>query len=373
MRRDPSDPARLFDQAQNVFYLANAAMDRGDLREGERGMRQYKDLALKMVALDPDNMKWRMEEQYAEADLGTVLFNQRRFPEAASQFAQALHTIEALTTADPGNGDYQKSLVEAVAWLADANAAQGNYAGAMAQRERHVALLNRLLAGSHGDVVYRQKLVPAERALANLYAASGRADLADQHFLASIDHAVRLTSVEPGNTRWLEYGYRSRVDYARHLIATNRVPEATLQSNMACATVDQLRRKDSTNPQWQGGQRDCWMLRAELALATHADDDAQAAAGKALNLARAIKSSDPVSDAYSVGNAYRLVGDVLRARGDQQGARAAWSAGLGALPSGAAERPSEMKLHAELLDRLGRDSRALAQRLTAMGYKGSLT
>src|SRR4051794_35833408 len=108
VRRSPDDPQRLFDHAQNVYYLGDLARQRGDVSGTETAMREYKRLAQRMVALDPDNMKWRMEEQYAEVDLGLILLNQRRFSEAAAQFTLALSTIDALATADPRNGDYQK-------------------------------------------------------------------------------------------------------------------------------------------------------------------------------------------------------------------------------------------------------------------------
>ena len=47
-------------------------------------MREYKRLADRMVALAPDNMKWRMEQQNADSNLGVLLFEQRRFAEAIS-------------------------------------------------------------------------------------------------------------------------------------------------------------------------------------------------------------------------------------------------------------------------------------------------
>ena len=79
-------------------------------------MREYKRLALRMVTLSPDDMKWRMEEQYAEANLGILLFDQRRFTEAAAQFSAALTTIRAISTADSANQEYRKSVAESLAW-----------------------------------------------------------------------------------------------------------------------------------------------------------------------------------------------------------------------------------------------------------------
>ena len=102
-------------------------------------------------------MKWRMEEQYADANLGVVLYEQRRFAEATGQFAQALRTIDALATADPRNSDYQKSVAELLAWLADAQMSEGQLAQATQTRERHVAL-----APASVGVERRRRRVSAE-------------------------------------------------------------------------------------------------------------------------------------------------------------------------------------------------------------------
>src|SRR4029079_12294204 len=107
------------------FWVGDIALRRGDRRGAEIAAREYKRLALAMVAIDRKNMKCRSEEQYADATLGVVLYEQRRFGEASAQFAQALRTIEALATADPANGDYPKSVAESLAWLADAQMSEG--------------------------------------------------------------------------------------------------------------------------------------------------------------------------------------------------------------------------------------------------------
>jgi hypothetical protein len=42
--------------------------------------RNYKTLSDKEVALDPNNITWRMEVQNADANLGVMLFNGRSIP-----------------------------------------------------------------------------------------------------------------------------------------------------------------------------------------------------------------------------------------------------------------------------------------------------
>ena len=48
-------------------------MRRGQIDSAEAAFREYKRLADRMVELAPDNMKWRMEDQNADANLATVL------------------------------------------------------------------------------------------------------------------------------------------------------------------------------------------------------------------------------------------------------------------------------------------------------------
>ena len=51
--RDPTDPQRLYDHAQNQFYLADIATQQGQMDRAERAFREYKRLADQMVALAP--------------------------------------------------------------------------------------------------------------------------------------------------------------------------------------------------------------------------------------------------------------------------------------------------------------------------------
>ena len=101
IEREPDDPQRLYDHAQNVFWIGALNLERGDLRAAEAEMRQYQSLANRMVSLERDSMKWRMEQQNAEANLGTVLFMRRNFPESAQRFGQAVAMVRAFAPPIP--------------------------------------------------------------------------------------------------------------------------------------------------------------------------------------------------------------------------------------------------------------------------------
>jgi tetratricopeptide (TPR) repeat protein len=371
IRRNPNDPQRLFDHAQNVFWVGDIALRRGDDRGAEAAAREYKRLALGMLRLDPNNMNWRMEEQYADANLGVVLYGQRRFNEAANQFAQALRTIDALATAEPGNGDYQKSVAESLAWLADAQMSEGQLGQATQTRQRHVALLQRLLTSSGGDVQYRQKLIQAHRALGILYGYAGRNGPALEQLRAAIDEADSLTSHEPDNRQSQQYGAEARLSYAEILLSTNRGAEAAAETATACAAVSELLARDPNVQRWRMARRDCQLLHAKIALAEGNSAQALALATQAIASARAVKGSDPTADSFELAKAYRLQGDVKRSLGDGAGAATGWSSALTAIPTSTPERPAEMGEHALVLQRLGRqrEANSLNAKLRAMGYE----
>lgn len=371
VRRTPNNPEALFDHAQNVFYIGEIAHERGDFRTAESYMRDYKRLALRMVALGPDSMKWRMEKQYADTNLGVILFDQRRFAEAARQFREALTTMDAIATADPTNRDYQSSVAESLAWLADAERATGNYSGATAARQRGIAVIERLLAQTK-DVKYQQKLIPARRSLGRLYAEQGRTDLASEQLRAAVNEAELLIPKEPANTVWLDYASSARAFLAAELLRAGKADEAASQTGSVCSAATSLLSRDPTNPPWRGTMSACWKLRAKLALARGATSEALSFAQRSLDVAKSIRSGDAVADAYRVSGSYRLVGDIEQKSGNANAARASWMAALRVLPARASEEPDQAAERALILNRVGREAEArpIAARLNTMGFRG---
>lgn len=370
VRRDPTNTQAIFDHAQNVFYVGQYAQYAGDLRTAEASMREYQRLARQLVALQPDNMKYRMEVQYADTDLGVVLNDQRRFVEAVPQFNDALGTMEAISTADPANQAYRQSVAESLTWLSDAERAIGNYDRAIALRQRTVTTYEQLYNQTH-DVRFRERLIPAQRMLGFMYAERGQAEFAVRQLNASVANADELTAVEPNNALWLEYAVRSRIALARLLLATGNAAKAAEPTAAACRTVRELLTRPVVKPEWRKGAYACAVLQSGLASASGQRQQALAAAEQAVIAARAAKTSDKVEDAFRLARAYRMVGDAQRELGQMDAARSSWSMGLAAVPLNVPSQPDEMTVHAGLLKRLGRvvEAQPLEAKLNSMGYR----
>jgi tetratricopeptide (TPR) repeat protein len=368
IERNPNDPQRLYEHAQNYFYLGEIARQKFDFGEAEKDYREYQRLSARMVALEPDNLKWRMEAQYGQANVGISLLAQRRFAEAGAQFAGALRTIEALASVDPSNADYQEARSLSLAWLADTEWAQGHLDAAIAYRERQATLLDGLMHGN-SNVAFRQWAIPAHQGLGILYASRGQFDRALPQLRAAVDIAGLLIPVEPGNDLWKRLAASSQLELGKTLLAANQPQDAAQQVAAGCASVGAAKTLKGTK--WGILRTQCLAGRARLALASGQRGDALRFAVQALSSARLEQGGDPIANRYSIVAAYRLLGNVRAASGDAQGARDAWSEGLSQLPASTNERPAEMYEHAELLRRLGRaeEARGLDQRLSAMGFR----
>jgi tetratricopeptide (TPR) repeat protein len=370
MRRSPSDPQPIFDHAQNVFYVGEIAHERNDFPAAEANMREYQRLALRMVALQPDSMKFRMEKVYADFNLGVVLSDERQFPEAVAQFKESLRTMEAIATADPGNTDYQENLAESLTWLSDAQYALGDYRSAIAARERDIAIIERLFRRT-GDINYERRLIPSHRALGVYYREQGQGDAAMMQFRTAVSIAEALIPKEQTNAVWLEQGYRSKFALGEQLLLSGNTAEAAAQTQGACQIVSTLLKRDSRNPEWRLGATRCWDLQARIALASGSKEQALKLAQTAVETSKAVPGKDVAANAYAAAGAYRLVGDIQRDLGDATGAQAAWAAAFARLPRERFEEPAHMAEHATILARVGRSGEAqlLRTRLQKIGYR----
>jgi tetratricopeptide (TPR) repeat protein len=367
VRRSPADPKVIFDHAQNVFWIGEIARGRGQTEQAIAAYNEYKRLADRLVAIEPDNMKWRMEGLYAVEDVGISLYNKRRFDEAARQFAAALQPMESLAAVNPNNLTFRKELGTVLAWLADARRAQGNLDEAIALRERQVSLLSQAVAAGVTDVDLRSRLIPAHQGLGNLFASRGLSDRSVTELRTAVAEAESLVPVEPTNAQWKRLAAGARLDLARTLLSLGRRDDAARETDAACSALAEMHAGDIAA--WT--QTACLTMRARLTLQTGASADATGFAQRALASAQNVHSADPLKDRYMIASIYRLLGDARRGAGDSQGARAAWSQALAALPQGVVEFPSEIDEHATVLERVGRanEARPLVNRLQAIGYR----
>ena len=371
VRRAPDNPQRLFDHAQNVFWVGDTALKRGQIDEAEKAMREYKRLADRMVAIEPDNAKWRMETKYADSNLGVMLDQRQDFAAASRQFEQALRTVEGLTATFPDNREYRLSLPETLAWLADAQFGEGRLDEAIATRRRQVRILELLTRQTPDDMTLRIKLLPARRALARWLASKG--DSANAIALLSTTTALgqALIEQEPENSMSVEYTAGAQLELAQLYRLEGQIDQSSALTDQACSLVEQLMTRDSSRITTRDYRVSCMAMRSRIAIEQRQPADALRWAERSVAEARSIPRSEAIVRQENMVRAYSILGFANRAAGNLPAARTAWEAALGAWPKVISDDPRQTANRIELLKALGREAevRPLADRLRAIGYR----
>jgi tetratricopeptide (TPR) repeat protein len=369
-RRWPDDPQRLFDHAQNVFWVGEIADQRGQLVEAERSMREYKRLADKMLALDPNNRKWQLEVKYANSSLAALLYKQRHYAEASRLFQQSLRIVESLAAAEPANADYKRSMVETLGWLSDSRFGEGLVDDAIAARERQAAFLDRLISQNPADATYRQQAIPANWALGRLLASSGESRRGIEHLQKAVSLGEALLAAEPDNSDTIEFTAGARFDFAKVLVASRQYEDAAAQIRAGCDQTNRLLSLDQKVTDWRRFRFECALARADLAQRQGASDEALLLARNAVAAAQMIRAQHDVEGRFALARAYGMTGEVLRQR-DAAAASMAWQNALAVWPKSTPETPRQTAIRMQLLSSLGqtREAAALRQRLVAMGYR----
>ena len=371
LKRDPGNTQRLFDHAQNVFWVGYIAWQRGQLGPAEAAFREYKRLAERMIALQPGKAEWRLEQQYADTNLGIVLLDLRRYAEAGAVFQSSADAVEALAASAPNNADYQKMLLEALAWLSTARAGEGRLENALAQRERQVALVEKLIAANPGDAEYPRKALGDHRAMSRLLLARGDVSGALEQAHRATAFADSVMRTEPRNTEWLEAAAGARLELAALLRSAGNPARAAPAVRAGCDMTARLIAKDRTVRAWSEDLRlACLHERARLALVQRSPQEALALSREAVAIARA-SSDTPTDAALARASALLLAGDAFAAGGRVPEARNAWSAAVAGWPSDVALSPWDLAQQAVLLRKVGNQGRArqIEARLDGIGFR----
>jgi tetratricopeptide (TPR) repeat protein len=242
--RAPDNGERIFDEAQNVYWLAYMQWRQGDPVGAERGFKRYGKLAQTLVRLDPTRADWRLEVAYAKSNLGTLLLEQGRAEEALATFRAALDAFEAERARAPADQDRLVDAVDAHAWVADSLVKLGRPREAHAEREGAATLLAQASMRAGADKPLAARSLAAQLALARLELDLGRTKHGAARSAQALSGLHELVALDPTNARWREYLLIGQLDAVDFAAWSGRLPQARAAHARAIATLASLRTGD---------------------------------------------------------------------------------------------------------------------------------
>ena len=375
LARAPNDGQRIFDHAQSVYWVGFVAFQRGQNEIAEKSFNEYRNLAERLVALDPGKDDWQAEVEYAYSNLGTLLVKEGRPAEAADAFRRSLKVSSALAAEMPSDTTRQLDDAQSHAWLADAQEKQGLLDQASEQRAAELEIYQTVLASDAKNNDAKFRLLVCRHALARLATARGNVSVAVEQLKTTTALADVLMQTEPDNTLWAEFDADAHASFGEALHFNGDEIAARKNIERATQIAQDLVKRDATVVRWRGYLLSrCQVLQALLDVQA---GDTSAAYRLAHEIVQRIDAlpekdrSDPVIR-WQLGAALVAMGDVDLATGDTDAAKSAWQRAVTVLETGQeSQEPSMQTVFGTALLRLGkRDALAsVVSRLDRIGYQ----
>lgn len=199
LARDPNSWQRVYDHAQSEFWLAYADNLRKNNRAALTHFIAYRDLAQRLVAIDPKKPESNIERASADVNLGVALVALNRGNEAIASFDRAAATF---ATIRPRTRDLALNHAQAFAHKASWMFATGDNQQSLALRRRQLQILSSPPLRADDREVQEAKAI-VDQQIAEIRLADGDVAGARRDIDAGLHSWETLSAIDPANKFWL--------------------------------------------------------------------------------------------------------------------------------------------------------------------------
>jgi len=322
LAKAPNDGQRIFDHAQSVFWVGQAAWKRADGKLAEAKFQEYLQLAQRLVKIDPSQVDWQAEVAFAHVNLGGVQLGTGRPEEALQSLRLAGEDLSNLVSQRP---DLRFELAHNHGWKAIALEMLGDYEPALAEQQQKLALFQTMPGGEKNKTAQRG-ILNSLNEISNYELALGRVSEAGETARASLQIAEVLVQEDPKNLFWLGGACLARLRLVEIELAQGRRAEARTQYARASLCVEQVNAGGSLGPRYT------IRLRARVLLLSVALAPNEKKSALVLEIRQFLDEALPTLTPDTPDRA-KLVAELanlavvlgeLKAPTDEQAARAAW-------------------------------------------------
>lgn len=368
LEQDPANPARIYDHAQSVFWIGDAALVAGDFDTAETYFEDYAVLADRLVEIDPGNPVYRGEWAYSQSNLGAVSMGRNEREESVVYLENAIAgyqdgLIEAGVVSI-------RSLANAYGWRAGPLRALGRIEEAIASRARQREIVEALALEDPGNRSHRVSIVSATLAIADMRLDLGQVDQAELE-IETISSMIGQLYDELPESRLIRRKFiETELTRAHIELYRGNLTRAQLLHSAASRAYTSGQGVESED----GRRIDLGvfdLLRAKIAFASNAYESALGAALQAASQFEADISEDGTRFRHLGAFSRFYAGEALQALGRQGEAERQWRQALAELVQ--IEAPRDLRaddVYARVMFRLGetQEARAVARNLSSQGY-----
>lgn len=240
----PRDGQRLFDRAQNEFWIGYLHWRNGDLAVARHWLTKYRDSSIELHRLDSERIDWAREVAYGHHNLAVLDEESGDLESASAGFSRELDILRRLEELEP-SGELRGDVADAVSWLGNIALKQGRLTEGLEHYRRSLQVLQELqrtdMADRNHQFDVAHAMVRVVNALSMTGATAEAGQLADEA-IASFD---ALAAHDPDNVNWKRSGIPPRIQKGYLLLAAGRAEASRTLTQAAIRTLKQLIEKNA--------------------------------------------------------------------------------------------------------------------------------
>lgn len=228
LKKSPDNTQRIFDHSQSVYWVGYVQWLQGSYQKAEQNWGIYKDLAEKLVAIEPDNADWQLEFAYAHSNMGTLYLQNFGHPgKAVIHFTLALEKFQKLTDQQPSDNGTLRDLADGHAWLSDAAMYAGDLKLAFLHRNKEYEIYKKMVKSSPQNMQAQRDIVSCRSALAELEFISDNISVAEQIIRKAWLDSKNLLNHDLNNGEWRQQATFIGMRKSKILLAAGKISEAS--------------------------------------------------------------------------------------------------------------------------------------------------
>ena len=260
LQRAPKDGQRIYDHAQSVFWVGDAARRQGQADEAEKQFKRYLELAEQLGPLAAGKPDWQAERAHARVNLGVLQLQAGQAQAALQSFQEALLVYEDLAQTQT---DLRGNQISTLGWISRAHQYLGSYAEALAADQNKLAVLSGI-PNLDQDLSLLDLEANAHHDVSRSLFFMGNNEAAQQESEKAVAQLELLTAADTSNLDALERLCSLRLGLAEIRLARGGQDLAPLLNQLK-TDIALLLATDAKQMKWQGSLRGrlLW-LRAQI-------------------------------------------------------------------------------------------------------------
>ena len=227
-QREGNSPRALFELGQSEYYVGEVYVQMGEMDLAQQYWSHYGALTRRLLNTEPNNPRYVMELSYTLMNLGALEMT-RPMPDVSKSLELlqvAVQYNQMALVLDSENPEYRGSLMNQLAWLADAWMEKCALGNALKVRQQTVDLRREMVMRNPGDADQQRDLAITLGGLAGVQQKIGLNDFAIASFGEAVEVLNNLQRAEPENAELEWQALYREVRLARLLITLGAFEQA---------------------------------------------------------------------------------------------------------------------------------------------------